>query len=144
MASNGEYADVADVLARIQHVTEFLGVKLIDPNQRGIFGNTPLTVAVVWGDLDAARILLDAGAEVNAKVEDGQTPLHFAVEFGNLDIVRLLVGRGASLDLRDDDGHTPMAVAAIRGKQDMVDLLREIGSRRRNTGKHENSDSEPI
>src|SRR5450755_3085496 len=63
------YANVDELLSRIQGVVEFLDTKLTDVNQKGMFGNTPLKVAVVWGDLDAVRMLIDAGADVNAKTK---------------------------------------------------------------------------
>lgn len=45
-------------------------------------GRTALHAAAEEGDLEAARILLDAGADVNARMNDGRTPLHQAAANG--------------------------------------------------------------
>ena len=45
--------------------------------------------------------LIDEGADVNAKDEDGNTPLHFAVYSGNLDGVLLLTDNGADVNAKN-------------------------------------------
>ena len=47
---------------------------------------------------DTARALIDSGAEVDARDEDGRTPLHWAVSYHSLDVARLLIERGANTD----------------------------------------------
>lgn len=72
-------------------------------------GGTLLHVAAEYGVLDAARLLLDRGADVNAKAAvnengvGGQTPIfHAATQYGDagLDVARLLIDRGADLTPR--------------------------------------------
>jgi peptide-methionine (S)-S-oxide reductase len=73
-----------------------------------------LALAVVNGQVEAARICLDAGADINAfmPVHAHSTPLHQASVNGDIEMLRLLVERGASLDTRDKlwDG-TPLGWA---------------------------------
>lgn len=122
MSSAGS-SDVRRLLARIQEVTEFLGVELNDVNQRGIFGNTPLKVAVVWRDEDAVKTLLDAGADVNARCEDGYSALHTAAASGDVGICKLLIARGARISERNDNGETPRALAQALRHEAIVELL---------------------
>ena len=61
-------------------------------------GRTPLHLASKQGELDVARYLVEAGANVNKKMEDGRTPLHFASEQGELDVARYLVEAGANIN----------------------------------------------
>jgi ankyrin repeat protein len=72
-------------------------------------GATLLHVAAEFGELDAARLLLDRGADVNARATvdtagvGGQTPLFHAVsqfDDDGLPMARLLVERGADLAVR--------------------------------------------
>ena len=119
----GSYSGVSDVLARMQHVVEFSDAPLRGVDQRGIFGNTPLKVAAGWGDLEAVGLLLDAGADVNARNEDGDTALHWAAANDDHAVAILLVERGASLVERNDDGMTPVEIARSRGNAALVALL---------------------
>ena len=66
-------------------------------------GATLLHVAAEYGSLNAARLLLDRGAPVNAPAVDGQTPIFHAVtQFDDrgLPMTQLLLERGADLSLR--------------------------------------------
>ena len=83
-----------------------MGVEVNGPNVRGSsFNQTPLHVVAVWGDVEAARILLDAGAEIDVSGEDDFTALHEAIEQGHVEMVRLLVARGADLQRRCEFGN---------------------------------------
>ena len=57
----------------------------------------------VNGDVDAARLVLDNGAEVNRAEEDGRTPLWQACYEGQVDAARLLLERGAEVDRATKD-----------------------------------------
>ena len=58
-------------------------------------------------------LLLDAGADVNAKNRRGSTPLHWAIH--DEAKVRLLISRGAALDAKQVEGRTPVYLAASLG-----------------------------
>ena len=60
---------------------------------------------------DAFAVLLDAGANPNAKAPDGSTLLHQAVGSGNLDIIRALADAGVDFDQPNNDGLTALDVA---------------------------------
>ena len=65
---------------------------------------TPLFIACQNGHVDAARLLLDKGAEVDRAEKDGGTPLFIACEKGHVDAARLLLDKGAEVDRADKDG----------------------------------------
>jgi len=66
--------------------------------------------------IEAVKLCLDRGADVNAVDEDGMTALHHAVPRGST-VVRLLVEHGAALDIKDKFGRTPLDVAqGVRAK----------------------------
>ena len=95
--------ELETVLAKIRRaeLIQFADVALDGPNARSpIFGDTPLHIVAGWGDVDAARILLDAGAEIDARGEEDCTPLHEAIIQGHVEIVALLISRGAGPKLK--------------------------------------------
>jgi len=59
----------------------------------------------------AVKVLLDAGADINAVNEADFTPLHGAAYRGLNEIVQILVDRGANIDARDFRGRTPYRLA---------------------------------
>jgi orotate phosphoribosyltransferase len=70
----------------------------VTPVSRSGTGDTPLHAAIYASDDEAARALIDAGADVNAAGEDAYTPLHAAIAQGNTALARRLTDRGASWD----------------------------------------------
>jgi uncharacterized protein len=90
--------DLHDVLKKIEDadLVTFMDQSLSGPNVRGMsFGETPLHIVAVWGDVESARILLEAGAEIDVPGEHSYTPLHEAIAQGHEELVALLLERGA-------------------------------------------------
>ncbi|HEY8521143.1 MAG TPA: ankyrin repeat domain-containing protein [Gammaproteobacteria bacterium] len=61
--------------------------------------------------LDAVKLLLEAGANPNAKTPEGDSVLHLAAKEGKLDIIRVLVEGGADLQIKNAEGLTPLQMA---------------------------------
>ncbi|KAL6152991.1 hypothetical protein ACJQWK_04233 [Exserohilum turcicum] len=79
-------------------------------------GQPPLCIAIASGYTEIAKILLDAGADVNAATKDGgETALHIAVKNGRVDLIELLIAYGPNLDLKTHEtGETPLHYAASK------------------------------
>jgi NAD(P)-dependent dehydrogenase (short-subunit alcohol dehydrogenase family) len=73
-------------------------------------GSTPLLIAAMFGHPEVARALIDAGADVNQKNNDGTTPLLTAALFAHPEIVRALLDAGADKSIRNASGATPLDV----------------------------------
>jgi uncharacterized protein len=74
-------------------------------------GLTALVFAAREGDVESARKLLDAGADVNQATEYGWTPLLTAVNNRNYALATLLIERGANVNLANKGGWTPLYLA---------------------------------
>jgi hypothetical protein len=73
-----------------------------------------LHLAIRNGHYACAKMLLEAGANVNALSAKKQTPLHMAAKSAFLDGVELLLGYGAVVNAQDEDGKTPLLAAVSR------------------------------
>jgi ankyrin repeat protein len=82
-----------------------------------------LLVATLMEKKEAAKTLLDNGAEVDFRASDGRTPLILAAGKGDKDLVEVLLQAGADPSLTDQGGQTAQAVAAAKGYNDIVELL---------------------
>ena len=80
--------------------------------------------------LEAAKMLLDAGADISARDEGySSTPLAWASRKNNVEMVKFLLSRGAPTNLTGDKPWaTPLAWASRRGHKDIVDILRTAGA----------------
>jgi ankyrin repeat protein len=72
--------------------------------------------------------LVDNGADINAKDEDGHTALIVAAKNGHTEIVNLLLNRGADINAKDKDGETALIKAAFNGHTEIVTTLIELGA----------------
>ena len=110
-------------------VKERLAKGQIDVHQRreGV-GSTPLMHAVIRNMVEVCSMLIDAGAEVDARNCCGRTPLIMASCGRNAELCRLLVDAGADVNAKDNNGDSPLAGAACVGNAEVVECLIEMGA----------------
>ena len=77
-------------------------------------GFTALLFAAREGDLESARLLLAAGADMNRLASDGKDPLGLAIYNGNYELASLLLDTGSTVDHPDAEGFTPLFWAVDR------------------------------
>jgi ankyrin repeat protein len=92
-------------------------------------GETALHRAAREGQVEAARLLIDRGARIDARDKEGNTPLHLAVHKGQGKIVRLLLERTADPEVANKADATPLHVAAWLGRSRPAGLLLRHGAR---------------
>jgi ankyrin repeat protein len=119
--------DLQNLLAEMADLPCFCHLPSVSVTTRGAFGNTPLHVAAVRGDVRAIVILLRAGADINAPGEHGYTPLHEAVEQGHAPAVRVLLDHGADTTARTDGGFTALDLARMEGNREILNFLGHPG-----------------
>lgn len=85
-----------------------------DPNiQDPQSGSTLLATAALMGHTEIVGLLLEHGADVNARSRDGGTALHAAAFLGRANIVKRLLDKGADTTLRNNMGGAPIEGAEL-------------------------------
>lgn len=84
---------------------------------------TPLHAAYHGGQPKTMELLLDKGAEVDARGPLGNTLLHCASLDGRLDVVKLLLENEADVNAKNSNGWTPLHRAALRGQLKVAEFL---------------------
>jgi ankyrin repeat protein len=106
-----------------------------DVNCRNDDLHTPLHLAVYYGELKVARVLVEHKADVNSQNKEGKTPMH--VLLGNsscdnddiLDLARLLLEHGADVNARQKYGCTSLHYAAFKGRVEVAQFLLDHGAK---------------
>lgn len=91
-------------------------------------GQTLLSIACVIGNLNAVKVLVEAGSKLNVQDETGNTPLIEASLHGNKEIVSLLLESGANPNIYNLDRETALTSAVAYSHYNTVELLIEVGS----------------
>jgi len=100
-----------------------------DVEARDGTGETALINAASRGLTEAVEILLNAGANIEARTKiEEKTALLLAADEGHVNIVRVLIAWRSNVNARDNDGKTALIVAAARGHADIVQLLLQHGA----------------
>jgi uncharacterized protein len=88
-------------------------------------GWTPLHLAAFFGQLEAARLLLDSGADVQAVSRNTltNTPLHAATAGKHVELALLLHARGGDPLAIDAGGYTPLQIASQHGLSAVVEAM---------------------
>lgn len=121
-ASEGSYQTpdihTAIIEGNIEKVKQLIAsgadVNVVEPSS----GSTPLITAALFDRIDIAKVLLAAGASINAKNYDGSTALHTAAFFCYPDMVKLLLEKGADKSIRNSAGAT--ALESVKAPFEMV------------------------
>ena len=112
---DGENDDAALDLAAKNGHTDVMQVFLrhgVHVDARCSSGYTALHNAASANQVGAVEVLLDAGADIHAKIDsDGKTPLHCSAEWGQSGTALALLLRGAYVNDVDHDGNTPLHLA---------------------------------
>lgn len=114
--------DVLAILERVKQTADFGYVDFSDINATNALGDNALHCVIVWGDYEAAKILVTHGINVNQKGEEGFTPLHQACLFGHKEIVRLLLESGAD-PLARTAGDLPFTMGRLSGHDEICELI---------------------
>jgi ankyrin repeat protein len=135
VAAKGETARVKELLS-----------KGVDVNMRGADRNTPIMEAAYGGHLDTVKLLLDHGADLSAKKNDGSdarglahgqdvidliknvSVLVEAASKGDIDGLKALIDKGTPVNGLDKFGHSALTETCFSGKTDVVKLLLEKGA----------------
>lgn len=95
-----------DLEAVKQHIEAGTDINVKEP----FGGSTPLTSAATFGKTDIAKALIDAGADLSLKNNDGSTALHVAAFFCRVEIVQQLIDANADKTLLNNYGATPREI----------------------------------
>ena len=83
---------------------------------------TPLHYAS-WSSTAVVKLLLDAGADIDAKNDIGEIALHHATFYGNIGMIEMLISYDSSIDVANNAGETPLYIAVQQNRFDAVALL---------------------
>ena len=84
---------------------------------------SPLILALEYGLIDVAKLLIKSGAAIETKTIRGYTPLHACLGYGHLEMAYFLIAKGANLEALNHGNVTPLHIAAQNNHIEIVKLL---------------------
>lgn len=87
--------EVRKLLKKVQSAADFGSVPFDSINDTNALGENALHCVCVWGDLEAAKLLVESGIDLHQKGEFGFTAVRVAADFGHPLIVDYLLAAGA-------------------------------------------------
>jgi ankyrin repeat protein len=90
----------------------------------------PFCMAIVQGDFETVKKLIDLGEDVNQK-SSGLSPAMYAAKFNKVDILKLLINKGANLKARCSKGHTALKYAKLSNAKDAKAIIVDALAKRK-------------
>lgn len=87
-------------------------------------GDAPLHFVAAWDDVRGIELLIQAGAQIDARGDMSYTALATAVARGNVAAAKALLAHGASPHIRTEFGKSPCESALSEGTSEMKELFR--------------------
>lgn len=87
-----------------------------------------LIVAARSGNLEATRLLVEKGADVDFQQRWGHTAMMIAAKNGHIEVVKYLMEQGTNLFLKDKNGDTAMIIATENDQADIALMLKKAGA----------------
>ena len=84
----------------------------------------PVHAAATVRDRETMKVLLERGADPNARQQLGFTPLHSAASRGDVEMAKLLLQNGADPNAKTDDGKNSIDIAEKYGQPDFAEWFR--------------------
>lgn len=88
-----------------------------------------LASAVKSGKIENVKLLIEKGADINSKNNDGVTPLMSAAKEGRTEMVQFMIGKGAELNAKDADGWTALTYAKGYEQTEVKNILTRAGAK---------------
>jgi len=79
-------------------------------------------------NFEKVKELINKGADIEAKNNDGKTSLMIASNNGHSEVVKLLLEKGADIEAKNENGRTSLMMASHKGHSEIVKLLLENGA----------------
>lgn len=88
-------SELKDLLDSIKSVPDFYGMEFHSINETNALGDNALHCVCVWGDMAAAKLLVESGIDINQRGEGNFTPLNLALDFEHQELADYLISIGA-------------------------------------------------
>jgi len=86
---------------------------------------SPICLAVAKGNLEAVKIMIEFGSDVN-EISGGITPLMYAARYNRTDIIKILVAQGADIKIKNYQGFDAMKFAELSNAKEAMSLLKKL------------------
>jgi len=93
---------ILEVLKLCEKTGGWYGIKITSLDQRNNLDDTPLHTVCSWGEINPVKILVEAGANINALGDKASTPIFSAVNSESIEVVKYLVQKGADLKIKNE------------------------------------------
>ena len=137
MTTEDEYAALSKLMMRAAKAGDVAGIRALLDQDASLAsacdgdGSTALHYAAWKGHPDAAAVLLDHGADIQAKNQNGHwgdSPLHAAAHGNQKAVAELLIERGADIRALNAAGRTPLGETAAHKATAVANLLKRHGA----------------
>lgn len=119
------------LLDKVEKTGSWYGIEIKELSQKNNIDDTPLHTVCSWGELEPVRLLVEAGADVNARGDLEATPLFNAVIGENAEVVEFLIKAGADPNIQNADGQLVLEYAInVSCPKNVIDAMKNVSKKK--------------